>query len=69
MGNYISKELYYNNINEIIQNQHDKMYVFLLKVRYKLIQYIENDNKKKNKSILINNLSDFFGIYTLETLK
>jgi hypothetical protein len=30
MGNNISKELYYNNINEIIQHQHDKMYIFLL---------------------------------------
>lgn len=62
MGNNISKELYYKNINEIIQNQHDKIYIFLLKVRFKLIEYIENDIKKNNKSILINNLSDFFGI-------
>jgi hypothetical protein len=62
MGNIITKELYYNNINEIVQHQNDKIYIFLLKVRYKLIEYINNNNRKTDKNILINNLSDFFDI-------
>ena len=66
MGNKSSKNLYID-INEFIQNKDDKMYIFLLKVKYKLILYLNNNNNilvnnNNNNNILVNNLSDFFGI-------
>lgn len=59
MGNINSKNLYID-INELIQNKDDDIYILLLKVKYKLILYLNKKNNDNN--LLINNLSDFFGI-------